>query len=367
MAKVIVGLSGGVDSSVAALLLKRQGHEVVGLDAAARTEEPHPLPEVWVVELSSFQLDGIEGFDPSAATVLNLSQDHLDWHGSMDAYAAAKARVFGAQGLMVLNRDDALVMAMLPAPVKVKGGKPGDKVKLQVLRGDKASTVELTYGERPAPKGGGGGFGGPGGATVTRPFGANYGGQAANVQEQQGPDGFQYGGVYKSTDGGASWKRINSINPRPMYFSQVRVDPSDSDHVVVLGVSLAVSRDGGKSFQTGGRGVHADHHALWIDPRDGRHQIIGTESSHGLWGQMQKMGDPDGIAAMRAWLDLCKPVDLPTYMGALTEREARGLLGQCEELERHLQGVRRALPKAHIPGSENGPGAWPAPRPRPRG
>ncbi|MFM8272553.1 MAG: hypothetical protein ACKODX_09495, partial [Gemmata sp.] len=123
----------------------------------------------------------------------------------------------------------------------------------------------------------GGGFGGPGGATVTRPFGANYGGQAANVQEQQGPDGFQYGGVYKSTDGGASWKRINSINPRPMYFSQVRVDPSDSDHVVVLGVSLAVSRDGGKSFQTGGRGVHADHHALWIDPRDGRHQIIGTD------------------------------------------------------------------------------------------
>ncbi len=83
--------------------------------------EEHPLPEVWVLELSSFQLEGVEGFEPTAATVLNLSQDHLDWHGSVDAYAAAKARIFGAQGLMVLNRDDARVMAMLPPPVRGPG------------------------------------------------------------------------------------------------------------------------------------------------------------------------------------------------------------------------------------------------------
>jgi amidase len=51
------------------------------------------------------------------------------------------------------------------------------------------------------------------------------------------------------------------------------------------------------------------------------HLIIATESFHGIWVQMQKMGDPDGIAAMRAWLELHKPADLPTYMGALTERE----------------------------------------------
>jgi UDP-N-acetylmuramoylalanine--D-glutamate ligase len=79
------------------------------------------LPEVWVLELSSFQLDGVQGFEPSAATVLNVTQDHLDWHGSMEAYAAAKARIFGKDAVMVINRDDPLVEKMVPAPLPGKG------------------------------------------------------------------------------------------------------------------------------------------------------------------------------------------------------------------------------------------------------
>ncbi|EHR73216.1 UDP-N-acetylmuramoylalanine--D-glutamate ligase [Burkholderiales bacterium JOSHI_001] len=81
------------------------------------------LPQVWVLELSSFQLDGVQGFEPSAGAVLNLTQDHLDWHGDLAAYAAAKARIFGQQGVMVLNADDSAVMAMVPAPEVVKGAK----------------------------------------------------------------------------------------------------------------------------------------------------------------------------------------------------------------------------------------------------
>jgi len=80
------------------------------------------LPQAWVLELSSFQLEGVQGFEPTAATVLNVTQDHLDWHGSMEAYAAAKARIFGQQGVMVLNRDDATVMAWRPQPVTVREG-----------------------------------------------------------------------------------------------------------------------------------------------------------------------------------------------------------------------------------------------------
>ncbi|MEJ8835103.1 UDP-N-acetylmuramoyl-L-alanine--D-glutamate ligase [Ramlibacter sp. AN1133] len=93
------------------------------LDTLASRREANALPQVWVLELSSFQLDGVTGFEPTAATVLNVTQDHLDWHGTMEAYAGAKARVFGQTGIMVLNREDPLVMQMLPAPVRVKGGK----------------------------------------------------------------------------------------------------------------------------------------------------------------------------------------------------------------------------------------------------
>jgi len=83
------------------------------------------LPEVWVLELSSFQLDGVQGFVPSAAAVLNITQDHLDWHGDMDAYALAKAHVYGAgiecPTVMVVNHDDLRVEALVPAPVVLKG------------------------------------------------------------------------------------------------------------------------------------------------------------------------------------------------------------------------------------------------------
>jgi len=70
------------------------------------------LPEIWVLELSSFQLQFTYTLDPTAATVLNLSQDHLDWHGDMQAYAAAKARILGKNSVLVLNRDDEVVTAL---------------------------------------------------------------------------------------------------------------------------------------------------------------------------------------------------------------------------------------------------------------
>ena len=95
------------------------------------------LPEVWVLELSSFQLDGVSNFEPSAAVVLNITQDHLDWHGSMQAYAAAKARIFGRQGVMVINRDEPHVEAMVPAPEVIKSGVRGRAAKVierQVVR-----------------------------------------------------------------------------------------------------------------------------------------------------------------------------------------------------------------------------------------
>jgi UDP-N-acetylmuramoylalanine--D-glutamate ligase len=97
------------------------------LDTLTEKLDADALPEVWVLELSSFQLDMPAAFEPAAATVLNVTQDHLDWHGGMEAYASAKGRIFGQHGFMVLNREDALVMAMLPEPVRVKLQRPVER------------------------------------------------------------------------------------------------------------------------------------------------------------------------------------------------------------------------------------------------
>lgn len=95
------------------------------LDTLADRLSADALPRAWVLELSSFQLDGVDGFEPTAATVLNVTQDHLDWHGTMAAYAAAKARIFGQHGLMVLNRDDPVVAGWQPPPPEPVRGARG--------------------------------------------------------------------------------------------------------------------------------------------------------------------------------------------------------------------------------------------------
>jgi UDP-N-acetylmuramoylalanine--D-glutamate ligase len=77
-----------------------------------RLDEGCALPACWVLELSSFQLESAGTFAADAATVLNISDDHLDRHGSVDDYAAVKARIFAGDGVQVLNRDDARVAAM---------------------------------------------------------------------------------------------------------------------------------------------------------------------------------------------------------------------------------------------------------------
>ena len=71
------------------------------------------LPDVWVLELSSFQLETTRSLQMTVATVLNLTQDHLDWHVTMQAYREAKARIFSMADQWVLNRDDAHVMSLV--------------------------------------------------------------------------------------------------------------------------------------------------------------------------------------------------------------------------------------------------------------
>jgi UDP-N-acetylmuramoylalanine--D-glutamate ligase len=87
------------------------------LEALREAVEHDDLPQVWVVEAASYQLWLAESFAPDCATVLNLTQDHLDWHGTMADYLAAKQRIYAPGAVCVVNRDDPLTRpgATLPA------------------------------------------------------------------------------------------------------------------------------------------------------------------------------------------------------------------------------------------------------------
>ncbi|MEW6512318.1 MAG: hypothetical protein AB1428_15320 [Bacteroidota bacterium] len=86
------------------------------------------------------------------------------------------------------------------------------------------------------------------------------------------------GGVFRSDDCGEHWRRLSRLNPRPFYFSQIRVDPETDQRVYVLGYMLHVSDDGGKSFQEDFfKSVHADCHELVIDPRNTQRLLLGTD------------------------------------------------------------------------------------------
>jgi len=119
-------------TSLVGLLCRRAGlkTQVAGnispaaLDVLRAALDADDLPQAWVLELSSFQLHATHSLQADAATVLNLTQDHLDWHGDMVAYGADKARIFGTHTVRVLNRDDPQVMRMAsPLATQISFGK----------------------------------------------------------------------------------------------------------------------------------------------------------------------------------------------------------------------------------------------------
>ncbi|UFS56186.1 UDP-N-acetylmuramoyl-L-alanine--D-glutamate ligase [Comamonadaceae bacterium M7527] len=113
--------------ALTAQLLQRAGVDAIAagniapslLDALSACLDEGRWPQVWVLELSSFQLDHCTSLQPDSATIVNISQDHLDWHGDMASYVAAKGHVFGNLGLRLLNRDDPQVMQFQPEPPAV--------------------------------------------------------------------------------------------------------------------------------------------------------------------------------------------------------------------------------------------------------
>ena len=129
-------------------------------------------------------------------------------------------------------------------------------------------------------EGGGGGRGGGGGGGRAGGGGAaaGGGGRAGGAEAPAGAPPSPGSGLYRSDDGGNTWRLANGTNPRPMYFSQVRVDPNNPDRVYMGGVGLHMTNDGGRSMATDAALViHDDIHAIWINPNNTEHVLIGGD------------------------------------------------------------------------------------------
>ncbi len=137
--------------------------------------------------------------------------------------------------------------------VELTNGLPdGDmgRIGLDIYRGDGNMVFAIVEADKRTP---GQGFGGGGG-------------------------GASRNGVYRSIDRGESWEQVSTTNNRPMYYSQIRVDPSDPERVYTAGSSLYKSTDGGNTFTPDAASeVHPDHHAMWINPANSDHLVLGGD------------------------------------------------------------------------------------------
>ena len=153
------------------------------------------------------------------------------------------------------------------------------------------------------------------------------------------------GGIFKSTDRGESWTRVNELNQRPMYYSQLRIDPNDDETVYLVAGSLHRSTDGGENFTTVAleieynTGVHVDHHDLWIDPADSRHMILGNDGGlYSTWDMGENWTFISNIPIGQFYdvdLDMADPYnvygglqDNNSYRGPSRTRRYHGILNR---------------------------------------
>jgi photosystem II stability/assembly factor-like uncharacterized protein len=154
-----------------------------------------------------------------------------------------------------------------------KGLPQGDvgRIGLDVFKGDGKLVFAIIEA---------GGGRGRGAAAPASAAGAGAAPQRLGGLPAEAPPGAEAGGVYRTSDGGATWQRLSPQNPRPSYYSQIRVDPKDRNRVYMLGSNrgFLVSSDGGQTFvDTGVNGIHGEDHALWVDPDNNQHLIIGGD------------------------------------------------------------------------------------------
>ena len=211
-------------------------------------------------------------------------------------------------------------------------------------RGAAPTTAPTGRGAPASPAGGGRGFAynwcnnaGPGGG-----FGRGTQQAAGTTPVPPALDPTR-GGIFRSENRGGNWTHVSNCNPRPMYFSQIRVDPGNDKAVYIAGLPVAKSLDGGRTFMTldeaGGNSSpgHVDQHAIWIDPRNPRHLMIGNDGGFNVsWDQGRTWDFVNTMATATAyWVsaDMRRPYyvyiglqDNGSWGGPSATRSANGIL-----------------------------------------
>jgi photosystem II stability/assembly factor-like uncharacterized protein len=176
-------------------------------------------------------------------------------------------------------------------------------------------------------------------STEPPPSAGPGGGGQPGAQEETGPLDPNRDGIFKSTDYGATWVKVNDWNNRPSYYSQIRVDPNDSDVIWGFASPMAYSADGGLTVASGESvqgSTHIDYHAGWIDPNNSDHVIVGGDGGINVtwdrgehWEVIQQIGLAQAYAVSA---DMRKPYylvvglqDNGVWVGASRGRITQGV------------------------------------------
>lgn len=161
---------------------------------------------------------------------------------------------------------------------RVNNGLPtGDLGRMAVDIYRRSANIVYVLVEAPAAAGGRGGAPGAGGG------GGRGGAQGAAPGLSGGT------GLWRSDDGGTTFRQTSNTNPRPMYFSQLNIDPDNPDRVYYGGVGLQMTIDGGRTVETdAAMATHDDVHAIWINPANPDHIIIGHDGGMSISYDMSR-------------------------------------------------------------------------------